>query len=61
MARKGAETQRGYFGTATKVIRDSLRDKMTPTEDNRIAHSKKALLEEAELSLKVECLRALSL
>ena len=43
----------GYFGTATEVIRDSLRDKMAQAEDNRIAHIK-ALLEEAELSLKVD-------
>ncbi len=30
----------GYYGTATEVIRDSLRAKMTEAEDNRIAFIK---------------------
>ncbi len=35
----------GYFGTATEVIRDSLRAKMAEAENNRIAHIR-ALLDE---------------
>ncbi len=35
----------GYFGTATEVIRDSLRAKMAESENNRIVHIR-ALLEE---------------
>jgi len=39
----------GYFGTATEVIRDSLRDKMAASEKNRIDHIR-ALVEEGEWS-----------
>ena len=39
----------GYFGTATEVIRDSLRDKMAAAETNRIDHIR-ALVEEGEWS-----------
>ncbi len=41
----------GYFGTATEVIRDSLRAKMAESENNRIVHIR-ALINEGELSLK---------
>ena len=40
----------GYYATATEVIRDALRDKMTEMKNNRIA-AIHALLEEGEKSL----------
>lgn len=43
----------GYFGTATEVIRDSLRDKMAQAEDNRIAHIK-ALVDQGIQSAKTK-------
>lgn len=46
-----SQIEAGFFGSATEVIRDALRDKMAQAENDRISHIK-ALLAEAEADYK---------
>ena len=46
-----SQIEAGFFGSATEVIRDALRDKMAQAENDRISQIK-ALLDEAEVNFR---------